>query len=122
MKSKLKIEISNLAGSEKHQALMSHNSVSYEYHFEHKCWDLFKLCRFPSELDVIESKFYFCLRFAPEVGTDKLSVEGTEKVQGPDDPVGSLLRGFLLFLKCNTIYFRDNAFLLRWGRWIYYFL
>ena len=106
MKSKLKIEISNLAGSEKHQALVSHNSVSYKYHFEHKCWDLFKLRRPPSELDVIETIFYFRFRFAPQVITDKLRVERAEKVQGSDDPVRSLFRGFLLFLKCKISYFR----------------
>ena len=77
---------------------MGHNSVSYKYHLEQKCWDLFKLGCLSSELDVVEPIFYFRLGFGPQVGADELRVEGAEKVQGADDPVGRLLDRFLLFL------------------------
>ena len=42
---------------------------------------------------------------------DELRVEGTEKVQGADDPVGRLLGGFLLFLQCNKNYYYDMILL-----------
>ena len=102
---------------------MGHNSVSDEHYFEHKCWDLFKLRRLSSELDVIEPIFYFRLRSGPQVVADELRVERTEKVQGPDDPVRCLLGGFLLFLQSKkSIYFLHISYIFRVERTIYYMI
>ena len=78
---------------------MSHDSVSDEYNFKHKCWNLLELCGLSSELDVVQTIFDLTFSFPPQMVADKISIEGAEKVERPDDPVVSLLITLLLLLK-----------------------
>ena len=91
--------ITDLCSSEQHQTLVSHHSVSDENNFKHKCWNLLELCSLSSELDVVQTIFDLTFSFPPQMVADKISIEGAEKVERPDDPVVSLLITLLLLLK-----------------------
>ena len=91
--------ITDLCSSEQHQTLVSHHSVADEYNFKHKCWNLLELCSLSSELDVVQTILDLTFSFPPQMVADKISIEGAEKVERPDDPVVSLLITLLLLLK-----------------------